>query len=172
MLTLAVPVLFIVAVAVWRGETFAAESEATDGLFTSPMAANAAFTFLALAAFVATVLAARSYLRRKPLRDVRKKRARLRKLRDEQQAIMDLAERMQVQAQISLAHLREHEEHVAAEIEAWREARKKRFRHRASQREVKHRRKRIRSGTLPPDAVGPVSTASRPQGPLPPVEQE
>lgn len=147
---LTAPMLVIVAVGAWRANTFADEARATGGLVTSSVAANLAFTFLSLVAFLAAFFATQSHLRVKPLREVRAKRRQNAIERDVRQIVVEVAEREQTQAQLNIEHLVEHEEKVLARIEATREKRKKRLRHTASVREHKHRRKLVHTGLRAP----------------------
>lgn len=148
----ATPLAFIVAVAIWRGQTFAAESKAVGGLFASATTANLAFTALALVAFAAAVTAARSYFRKKPLREIRRRRARNRKEKRRLEQIIDINERVEKQALLTLEHLDEQEDKTLAAIEAWRVGRKKKLRHKAGIAQLKHHKKLVHQGLVPPDS--------------------
>jgi hypothetical protein len=147
---IAVPLLVIAAIAVWRGYTFAAEAEVVDGLFSSPMASNVAFALLAVCAFGVATFAARAYCRLKPLREIRGKRAKNAAQRETQQTILDLAERVEAQAELNIEHLAEHVTKTEAKIEAWRSARKQHFHHRAAVLRHKRERRLVNQGALPP----------------------
>jgi hypothetical protein len=149
-----IPLLVIAAVAIWRGRTFAAESDAVGGLFSSPMASNVAFGLLAICAFGVATFAARAYCRLKPLREIRRKRARNAAEREAQQCILDVAERVEAQAELNLEHLVEHLAKTEAKIEAWRAARKKHLHHRAAV--LRHRRhtQLVKRGVLEPRRRG------------------
>ena len=150
---LAAPILTIIAIAVWRGQTFSAQAEAVGGLFTSSAATNIAFACLSIAAFLAAFFAAKSYLRVKPLRDIRKKRMRTAAMREEQMVIVEVSARVQAQAQLNVQHLLEHEEKTIARIEATGEKRKKLLCHSAGVREHKHHKKLVNQGLRPPGAT-------------------
>lgn len=164
---IALPVLFILAVAVWRGQTFAAEAKAVGGLFTSATAANVAFTLLGIVAFLAVFSAAKSYLRVKALRETRTKRAENKAAREQQQGIIDINERVEAQAKLSLEHLSGHEAKVVARIEAWREARKKALRHRAGVATQKHHKRLVHKGLRLPQPPAAASVRTTPDEPKP-----
>jgi hypothetical protein len=155
------PIAVIAAVAVWRGETFAAESRAVGGLFPSATAANMAFACLALAAFTAAFFAARSYLRLKPLRAIRARRAASREARDGLQLIIDTDERVVAQAELNVVHVSEHLEHTRAKIDAWRAGRKQQLRHRAGVAEREHVRRLVNKGLRRPDPTASSSPVQR-----------
>lgn len=136
------PVLLILGIAVWRGATYEAEAELLGGIFAGRWAANAAFTALAVVSFVASYLAARAYLRLRPLKKAEGAQRKHTREMQRQQGIVDVAERVQAQAVLTLEHLADSEAKVIARIEAWRQARKQRLRHGARVREFYERRKR------------------------------
>lgn len=160
-----IPVGVIVSVALWRGQTFAAESKAVGGLFHSAAAANLAFTALAAAAFLATVAAARSYFRKKPLREIQRKRRLNGRVIRELQETIDTNERIEKQAVLTHRHLTEHEEKTLAAIEAWRQGRTKKLRHRAGKAHLKAHKKLVNKGLRPPEPPTTAPTRREPNTP-------
>ena len=150
LVAIAIPVLVIVGIAVWRGKTFAAESETVGELFMDPQIANVAFALLAISAFLVACLAARAYCRLKPLREIKRKRRRNARSRKRQQRVADFAERLEAQARLHLDHLSVHLGKVEDKVGAVLATRRKYLRHRAGVIERKHRKRLIHKGLLPP----------------------
>lgn len=136
--SLAVPILVIIGTTIWRGQAFAGAEKATGGLVQGG-AANLAFAAIALLAFAVAVIAGLAHRRMLPLRDVRKKlRVNAGKRRVEQD-LCDRAERLQRQAEVTMAFLEERVGRRIERIEQWGAKRKATVRQRAANVEMRRR---------------------------------
>jgi hypothetical protein len=141
----------ILGIGAWRFFTFQAEAAATGGLFAGSAVASIVLTLLALVAFVAAFLAAEKYLWLKPLREIRRRRAANYELRKVQQRIIDTAERVQAQAQLTLDYLEQTRAKYLSQIESSRKTRRDSFMHKARTQEHKTRQKRAKQEGDDPD---------------------
>ncbi len=142
---LGVPAAVIVGTALWRAAAFASDAQATGGLAHGG-AVNVAFALLGLLAFVVAVLAGLAYRHMAPLREVRGQRAKVQEQRATWQQALDLAERTQRQAELTLAYLDEREKHVIEATRHWACERKARVRQRAATVEM---RERLKCNSIP-----------------------
>jgi hypothetical protein len=157
---LSIPLAVIVGTTMWRAQAFASDARATGGLVHSG-AANIAFALLALMAFVVAVLAGISYRRMEPLLEIRNERAEIQAQRELWQHMLDQAERLQRQAELTLAYLDEREEHVIRAICHWAGERKARLRQRAATVAMRKRRKQAKNGRTP---IPPLPAPTADQG--------
>ena len=137
---LVVPLLVIIGTTIWRGQAFASAEKATGGLVQGG-AANLAFAAIALLAFAVAVIAGLAHRRMMPVRKVRAERAKNAAKRRSQQNICDKAERLQRQAELTIAFLEERLERRIERVRQWGAKRKATIRQRASTVEMKKRLK-------------------------------
>lgn len=123
---ISIPLLVIVGTAVMRGQVFMAAERATGGIVQGS-AANVAIAFFGVLGFAIAVMFGLAYHRVKPLRDVRARRAANLAKRKTFQRAVDTAERVERQAEVTIAFLEQRRDHTIVALRHWGEERKARI---------------------------------------------
>jgi hypothetical protein len=139
---IAIPILVIIGTAIMRGQVFTAAERATGGLVQGD-AANVAIAFVALLGFATAMMAGHAFHRVKPLREVRQLRAANLAQRKLFQHRVDDAQRLERQAEVTIAYLNERQQQMVDGLRHWGAERKARINQRAATVELKSRTKRI-----------------------------
>jgi hypothetical protein len=160
---IAIPILVIIGTAIMRGQVFTAAERATGGLVQGD-AANVAIAFVALLGFATAMMAGHAFHRVKPLREVRQLRAANLAQRKLFQHQVDDAQRVERQAEVTIAYLNERQQQMVDGLRHWGAERKARINQRAATVELKSRTKRIAqdSGAAEP-GNGSAATPLKPQ---------
>jgi hypothetical protein len=143
---LILPVLLIVAVAVWRGQALADVARATAGLIHGG-AMSVALGLLTAVAFVTAVLGGATFERGHAVRAARRSYATAQSGRRAAEQQYGQATAAEEQAVMKLARLHQERDRRIDSIRAWAEERKAGIRHRAAATELRHRHRHAGNGT-------------------------